>query len=55
MVLQIHSLMIDASTLIAGSVQFTDSLNFSINPDDVTQAELTFSMYDVTHWIGQSM
>ena len=44
----------DASTLIAGSVQFTD-FSTSINPDDPTQAEVSFSMYDVTHWIGQSM
>ena len=43
-----------ASTLIAGSVQFTD-FSTSVNPDDPTQAEVSFSMYDVTHWIGQSM
>ena len=42
------------STLIAGSVQFTD-FSTSVNPDDPTQAEVSFSMYDVTHWIGQSM
>ena len=41
-----------ASTLIAGSVQFTD-FSTSVNPDDPTQAEVSFSMYDVTHWIGQ--
>ena len=43
-----------ASTLIAGSVQFTD-FSTSVNPDDPTQAEVSFSMYDVTHWIGQSI
>ena len=43
-----------ASTLIAGSVQFTD-FSTSINPDDPTQAEVSFSMYDVTHWIGQQI
>ena len=42
------------STLIAGSVSFTD-FSTSVNPDDPTQAEVSFSMYDVTHWIGQSM
>lgn len=42
------------STLIAGSVQFTD-FSTSVNPDDPTQAEVNFSMYDVTHWIGQSI
>ena len=42
------------STLIAGSVQFTD-FSTSVNPDDPQQAEVSFSMYDVTHWIGQSM
>ena len=44
----------DASTYIAGSVQFTD-FSTSVNPDDPTQAEVSFSMYDVTHWIGQSI
>ena len=44
----------DASTFIAGSVQFTD-FSTSVNPDDPTQAEVSFSMYDVTHWIGQSI
>ena len=42
------------STLIAGSVNFTD-FSTSVNPDDPTQAEVSFSMYDVTHWIGQSI
>ena len=42
------------STLIAGSVQFTD-FSTSVNPDDPTQAEVSFSMYDVTHWIGQAI
>ena len=44
----------DASTFIAGSVQFTD-FSTSVNPDDPTQAEVSFSMYDVTHWIGQAI
>ena len=43
-----------ASTLIAGSVSFTD-FSTSVNPDDPTQAEVSFSMYDVTHWIGQAI
>ena len=43
-----------ASTLIAGSVQFTE-FSTSVNPDDPLQAEVSFSMYDVTHWIGQSI
>tara|TARA_A200000159_G_scaffold68719_3_gene63668 strand:+ start:10412 stop:11191 length:780 start_codon:yes stop_codon:yes gene_type:complete len=43
-----------ASTLIAGSVQLTD-FSTSVNPDDPTQAEISFSMFDVTHWIGQSI
>ena len=43
-----------ASTLIAGSVSFTE-FSTSVNPDDPTQAEVSFSMYDVTHWIGQSI
>ena len=42
------------STLIAGSVSFTE-FSTSVNPDDPTQAEVTFSMFDVTHWIGQSI
>ena len=44
----------NASTYIAGSVTFTE-FNASVNPDDPTQAEVSFSMYDVTHWIGQSI
>ena len=44
----------DDSTYIAGSVTFTD-FSTSVNPDDPTQAEVSFSMYDVTHWIGQSI
>ena len=44
----------DDSTYIAGSVTFTE-FSTSVNPDDPTQAEVSFSMYDVTHWIGQSM
>ena len=44
----------DDSTYIAGSVNFTD-FSTSVNPDDPTQAEVSFSMYDVTHWIGQSI
>ena len=43
-----------ASTLIAGSVSFTE-FSTSVNPDDPTQAEVSFSMYDVTHWIGQEI
>ena len=40
-----------ASRLIAGSVVFTD-LNTSVNPDDPTQAEVSFNMFNLTHWIG---
>ncbi len=39
------------SRLIAGSVVFTD-FNTSVNPDDPSQAEVTFNMFDVTQWIG---
>lgn len=42
------------SVLIAGSVQFTD-FSTSVNPDDPTQAEVSFSMYDVTHWISTAI
>lgn len=41
------------STLIAGKVLFTDFAT-GVNPDDPTQAEVSFTMYDVTHWIGQA-
>jgi len=44
----------DESVLIAGSVQFTD-FSTSVNPDDPTQAEVSFSMYDVTHWISTAI
>lgn len=43
-----------ASTLIAGEVSFTD-FSTSVNPDDPTQAEVSFSMCNVTHWIGQTI
>nr|BAR36029.1 phage major tail protein 2 [uncultured Mediterranean phage uvMED] len=43
-----------ASTLIAGEVSFTD-FSTSVNPDDPTQAEVSFSMCNVTHWIGQAI
>ena len=42
------------SVLIAGSVQFTD-FSTSVNPDDPTQAEVSFSMYNVTHWISTAI
>ena len=48
------NLMLSLQRYIAGSVQFTD-FSTSVNPDDPTQAEVSFSMYDVTHWIGQSI
>lgn len=43
-----------ASQLIAGDVMFTD-FSTSVNPDDPTQAEVSFTMYNVTHWIGQEI
>tara|TARA_R110001592_G_scaffold71021_5_gene217328 strand:+ start:6302 stop:7066 length:765 start_codon:yes stop_codon:yes gene_type:complete len=43
-----------ASRLIAGSVVFTD-FSTSVNPDDPTQAEVTFNMFDLTHWIGVAL
>jgi len=42
------------STLIAGPVQFTD-FNTGVNPDDPTQAEVNFTMFNPTHWIGQTL
>ena len=42
------------STLIAGSVTFTD-FSTSVNPDDPTSAEISFQMYDLTHWIGLTL
>lgn len=42
------------STLIAGSVTFTD-FSTAVNPDDPTSAEISFQMYDLTHWIGLSL
>lgn len=43
-----------ASRLVAGSVTFTE-WSTSVNPDDATQAEVSFSLFDITHWIGQSI
>ena len=42
------------STLIAGPVMFTD-FSTGVNPDDPTQAEVSFTMFDPTHWIGQEI
>ena len=42
------------SQLIAGPVMFTD-FSTGVNPDDPTQAEVSFTMYNVTHWIGQQI
>ena len=42
------------STFIAGPVMFTD-VNTGVNPDDPTQAEVSFTMYNPTHWIGQEI
>lgn len=42
------------STYIAGPVNFTD-FSTGVNPDDPTQAEVSFSMYDPTHWISQDL
>ena len=44
----------DNSTLIAGPVMFTD-FSSGVNPDDPTQAEVSFTLYDPTHWIGQTI
>lgn len=43
-----------ASRFIAGAVVFTD-FNTSVNPDDPSQAEVTFNMFNLTHWIGVSL
>ena len=43
-----------ASQVIAGPVMFTD-FSAGVNPDDPTQAEVSFTMYDPTHWIGQEI
>ena len=43
-----------ASQVIAGPVMFTD-FSTGVNPDDPTQAEVSFTMYDPTHWIGQEI
>ena len=43
-----------ASKLIAGPVTFTD-FSTSVNPDDPTTAEISFQMYDPTHWIGLAL
>jgi len=40
-----------ASRLIAGSVTFSD-FSTGVNPDDPTQAEVSFNMFDLTQWIG---
>jgi hypothetical protein len=40
-----------ASRFIAGSIVFTD-FSTSVNPDDPTQAEVSFNMFNLTHWIG---
>ena len=42
------------SQLIAGPVMFTD-FSTGVNPDDPTQAEVSFTMYNPTHWIGQEI
>lgn len=42
------------STLIAGPVMFTD-FETGVNPDDPTEAEVSFTLYDPTHWIGQEI
>lgn len=39
------------SKLIAGPVTFTD-FSTSVNPDDPTNAEISFQMFDPTNWIG---
>ena len=41
-----------ASKHIAGDVNFTD-FSTGVNPDDPTQAEVSFTMFNITHWIGQ--
>ena len=43
-----------ASKLIAGPVTFTD-FSTSVNPDDPTNAEISFQMFDPTHWIGLTL
>ena len=42
------------SQVIAGDVMFTD-FSTGVNPDDPTTAEVTFTMYKVTQWIGQTI
>ena len=43
-----------ASKMIAGDVNFTD-FSTGVNPDDPTQAEVSFTMYNITQWIGQEV
>ena len=40
------------SAVIAGEVQFTD-FSTTVNSDDITEAEVSFTMWKVTQWIGQ--
>lgn len=40
------------SAVIAGEVQFTD-FSTTVNSDDATEAEVSFTMWKVTQWIGQ--
>ena len=42
------------SQVIAGDVMFTD-FSTGVNPDDPTTAEVSFTMYKVTQWIGQKI
>ena len=41
------------SKFVAGDVQFM-GWSASVNPDDPTQSEVSFTMTSITHWIGQS-
>ena len=40
------------SSVIAGEVLFTD-FSTTVNSDDITEAEVSFTMWKVTQWIGQ--
>ena len=42
------------SAVIAGEVQFTD-FSTTVNSDDATEAEVSFTMWKVTQWIGQTI
>jgi len=42
------------SAVIAGEVQFTD-FSTTVNSDDATTAEVAFTMWKVTQWIGQTI